>query len=176
MAIVRRGGDERGASLVEFAIILPIFMMLVLGMFSGGIAYNRKQEMTHASREGARFGATVLVNPSSSTSGSVWAAGVADVVSDESNGEIQTSDVCVALVQGTNGSTVWTPPAQSSNRYTTGAVNGFPANCFSDTDTNTDARVHVAVKAEGKIEALLFSYPVNLTSRSVARYERTLPT
>ena len=34
MAIVRRGGGERGASLVEFAILLPVFMMLVLGMFS----------------------------------------------------------------------------------------------------------------------------------------------
>ena len=39
---LRSEPGERGAALVEFALILPVFMMLVLGMFSGGIAYNHK--------------------------------------------------------------------------------------------------------------------------------------
>jgi Flp pilus assembly protein TadG len=35
-----RSRTERGAALVEFAIILPVFMIIVLGMFSGAVAYN----------------------------------------------------------------------------------------------------------------------------------------
>ena len=174
MAIVRRGGGERGASLLEFAIILPIFMMLVLGMFSGGVAYNKKQEMTHASREGARFGATLrIVNTST---GTAWANSVRNVVVDQSNGELATGDVCVAFVGGANGTSVYARADAPGQPYTT-ATSGFPQHCFDDNDTATSGyRVHVAVRATAKIEALFFSIDRPLTSRSIARYERVVPT
>ena len=46
----RRHGVERGAALVEFALILPVFMILVLGTFTGAIAYNQKLDLAHAAR------------------------------------------------------------------------------------------------------------------------------
>ena len=49
-----RHGVERGAALVEFTLILPVFMMMVLGTFTGAIAYNQKLDLAHAAREGAR--------------------------------------------------------------------------------------------------------------------------
>src|SRR5438105_9682196 len=51
-SVVRRHiKNESGAALVEFALILPVFMMLVLGTFTGGLAYSTKQEITSAARE-----------------------------------------------------------------------------------------------------------------------------
>ena len=55
--------NEKGASAVEFALILPILIMLVFGIFQFGIAYNNYITITHAAREGARLAAVDLNNP-----------------------------------------------------------------------------------------------------------------
>ncbi|MGH7550925.1 MAG: TadE/TadG family type IV pilus assembly protein [Gemmatimonadota bacterium] len=53
----RRGAiGERGQSLVEFAIALPILMAIVIGIFEFGMAWNQRQVITNAAREGARAG------------------------------------------------------------------------------------------------------------------------
>ena len=49
--------NEKGASAVEFALVLPIFIMLVFGIFQFGIAFNNWIAITHAAREGARLAA-----------------------------------------------------------------------------------------------------------------------
>src|SRR5258708_12152723 len=54
-----RARGEQGASLVEFALIVPLLFALVLGIATGGLAYNRKISITNSRREGARFGATL---------------------------------------------------------------------------------------------------------------------
>lgn len=46
--------DERGAVAVEFALLLPIFIMLVMGVIEFGRGYNATIELTGAVREGAR--------------------------------------------------------------------------------------------------------------------------
>ena len=48
--------SERGAVAVEFAILLPVFLLLVFGICDFGHAYYMKQLVTNASREGARYG------------------------------------------------------------------------------------------------------------------------
>ena len=45
---------ERGAALVEFAIILPLLLALVFGIIEFGRGYNVKVELTGGVREGAR--------------------------------------------------------------------------------------------------------------------------
>lgn len=54
---VRRCRGERGASAVEFAIILPLLILLVFGIAEFSIAYNRAQGIHAASREGSRIAA-----------------------------------------------------------------------------------------------------------------------
>ena len=49
-----RLGDDRGASAVEFALILPLFLVLVLGMVDFARAYNVQLTLTEAAREGVR--------------------------------------------------------------------------------------------------------------------------
>ena len=46
--------SERGAVAVEFALILPILLMLVLGIVEFGRAYNTQISLTHAARESVR--------------------------------------------------------------------------------------------------------------------------
>lgn len=48
---------ERGAAAVEFAIILPLLVVLVFGIVQFALAYNRAQGLHAAAREGARVAA-----------------------------------------------------------------------------------------------------------------------
>jgi Flp pilus assembly protein TadG len=45
---------ERGQALVEFALILPVILLLVVGMLEFSRAWNLHQVITDAAREGAR--------------------------------------------------------------------------------------------------------------------------
>lgn len=58
----RRRADERGTVLVEFAFVLPLLLVLVLGMMDFGTAFNYWIQETHLSNEAARF-AVVSRNP-----------------------------------------------------------------------------------------------------------------
>jgi Flp pilus assembly protein TadG len=57
-----RLGSEDGASLVEFALILPILALLLFGMIDFGKAFNYWIDETHLANEGARW-AVVNKNP-----------------------------------------------------------------------------------------------------------------
>ena len=48
--------DQKGAAAVEFAIILPVFVLLLFGMIEWGLLLFNQQVITNASREGARAG------------------------------------------------------------------------------------------------------------------------
>jgi Flp pilus assembly protein TadG len=50
----KRRHSERGAAAVEFALILPLLVMMVFGIIEFGRGYNAKTELTGAVREGAR--------------------------------------------------------------------------------------------------------------------------
>lgn len=49
--------DQRGAQLVEFAIVVPILLLLVIGIFEFGRAYFSWIVITNGAREGARTAA-----------------------------------------------------------------------------------------------------------------------
>lgn len=49
--------DERGAAAVEFALVLPIFILLVLGIVTFGLIFKDYLGISHAAREGARWAA-----------------------------------------------------------------------------------------------------------------------
>ena len=57
-----RRKKQEGASLVEFSVIAPIFVVLLFGLVEFGMAIYDKGVLTNASREGARFG-VVYSNP-----------------------------------------------------------------------------------------------------------------
>jgi Flp pilus assembly protein TadG len=52
---------EDGAAAVEFALVLPILIVLVFGIIEFGFALYNKEVITNASREGARYG--IVIGP-----------------------------------------------------------------------------------------------------------------
>ena len=51
----RRLRSERGAELVEFALILPLLLFIILGLVDFGFMFQRFEVVTNAAREGARI-------------------------------------------------------------------------------------------------------------------------
>lgn len=56
--------ESDAGPIVEFAIIVPVLLLLVFGVIDLAWAFNRRSALVTAAREGARFGA-VLANPCS---------------------------------------------------------------------------------------------------------------
>ena len=50
-----RRDRERGAAAVEFAVILPIFVLLIFGTMEAGWFFSQQVEIRYAAREGARL-------------------------------------------------------------------------------------------------------------------------
>jgi Flp pilus assembly protein TadG len=55
--------DDRGATIVEFAIVLPLVLLLIFGIIDFGLLIYNKQILTNASREGARAGVQQAAPP-----------------------------------------------------------------------------------------------------------------
>ena len=54
-----RRRQERGAALVEMALVLPLLIMLLLGIFAAARGWQVHNVLDHAAREAARYGATL---------------------------------------------------------------------------------------------------------------------
>lgn len=61
--LCRISREESGAALIEFALVLPVLLVLLLGMLDFGKAFNYWIDSTHLSATGVRW-AAVNTNPS----------------------------------------------------------------------------------------------------------------
>lgn len=52
---VRGAGSESGAAALEFALVVPILLLLVMGIIEFGFMFQAQLALTHAAREGARL-------------------------------------------------------------------------------------------------------------------------
>ena len=53
--VARFPSGDRGAAAVEFALVLPLLLVLIFGMIDFGRAYNQQITLTQLAREGARL-------------------------------------------------------------------------------------------------------------------------
>ncbi len=137
---------------MEFALILPIFMMIILGMFTGGMAYNRKIAITDAVREGTRYGATLAGAIADQTT---WEQAVLDRIVQLAAGEVASTDVCIEFVLVDSSA----PDSSCGVADPTGADN--------------EHVVKVSAEREASIDLLLTDIPLTLRSATAARYERS---
>lgn len=160
--------------MVEFALILPVFMMLMVGTVSAATDYNLSNELTHATREAARYGATY---PTGSVSGanlnswldSVYTAAVqtGDHSLDASTGAY----VCVAYVGRGSGSYTGTDVTRKREQTGTGSpVYTDASSCYTDT-APMPSRVQVLVTRSARLEAVLWSQSLTLHGQGLARFE-----
>ena len=99
----RKLQDQSGAALVEFALVLPLFLLLLLGMFDFGKAFNYWIDGTHLSHEGVRY-AAVGKNPGPGTSlaESIRARADTDELQDGGDSVAGPMKVCVSFPAGTS--------------------------------------------------------------------------
>jgi Flp pilus assembly protein TadG len=60
------GPGERGQDLIEFALIMPLLILLTLGVIEFGVIISNYNTLANAVREGARYGTT---HPNEANSG-----------------------------------------------------------------------------------------------------------
>ncbi len=91
---------ERGAVAVEFALILPLLMVLVFGIIDFGRAFNAQVSLTQAAREGARLAAlgnSTATVVSRTTAAAPSLSGLTVTVTPCAVGAIQTTDAVVVV-------------------------------------------------------------------------------
>lgn len=142
-------------ALVEFAILAPLLFALVFGTFTGGTALSRKNSMTNAVREGARFGATVPESLS-------WATSVRDRAVSLAGGDLTNAQVCVVLTRG-NG----TPVTGTPSTCPFSGIPAIPAGLAAD-----QCVVRVWAERTSQLQAIFFTRDLTLQSSAVARFER----
>ena len=54
----RRARRRRGATVVEFAVVAPVVLLLIFAQIAGGLGVFRYQEVAHLARNCARFAST----------------------------------------------------------------------------------------------------------------------
>jgi hypothetical protein len=71
--MIRRGRlNRKGQALVEFALVLPVLLLLIVGMLEFARAWNLHQSMTDAVREGARRAVLADTWPVDSVYAPMW--------------------------------------------------------------------------------------------------------
>ena len=156
--------------MVEFALVLPIVVMLALGIISGGQAYQAKLSMSNGAREGARYGATLPIENFLTLND--WLDNVAVVATGAIDDGLPSTApgriVCVAYVYPA-GTAV---NDRTTRRYQT---SGSPAytnsTCFNDNRPSTERRVQVTVSRAGELDAGFINIDLTLNGRGVARFE-----
>lgn len=62
-AIRRLAGDDSGAEVVEFAVIVPLLFAFITAFISFGFVFMSQITLTQAAREGARYAAICKTDP-----------------------------------------------------------------------------------------------------------------
>lgn len=104
--------SERGAAAVEFAILLPLLLMLVLGTIEFGRAYNAQITLTNAARDGVRVMA-IANDPAGAKTAAKTAAGSVSTT-------IPTSDITLSTDTCSTGTQV-----TLTIKYTLSTITGF---------------------------------------------------
>jgi Flp pilus assembly protein TadG len=165
-----RTQEERGAAAVEFALVLPVLLLVVFGIISFGFLMAQKASLSNATRAGARYGTVNAYSASTRTCASVIdkvrATAPTVGIPDTANGR-KAVGVTVTLTSGATSATV--PgvgcAAAKNDATVTGAgasllpcqntLNGSPATPDTLTITTTyDSKFLVPIPGVGTTFAL----------------------
>lgn len=165
-----RGGcprSQHGAVAVEFALVLPLLVMLMFGIFTSGMTFSDHLSVTNSVREAARLGAAVDY----STGPTAWADAVQERVRQvyfNAGGTLSSNQVCVRLEDSLGTS----PPLASPTSQ--------GSTCSSDVPTSPTGMaggscvVKVWVTKPAEISLMVFpAMKFNIGAKSVSYYGRT---
>lgn len=171
----RRRDDQCGVAMVEFALVLPFIMVLLLGMFTGGLAYSRQNSLQNAARETARYGAVSAIDGDISA----YLLSVALIAQEAATGDLAIGTdnrlICVAFVYPDGDATINAEDTTTKLVLTTdnvGVETVEMGGCFADGRPNSERRVQVQIQRDTELEAVIFTTTITLNAESIARYER----
>jgi Flp pilus assembly protein TadG len=139
---------ERGAALIEAALILPFLLVLTFGIWTTARAWNIDNTMEHAVREAARHGATI--DPWDPGTSPTEVRGVADA--DLSSAAIDIGaiqDVCIELI----------------------ADRGVSCDSSHTNDTGTDQVLVKLRYPDYQLQFLFFSLAIDMEASAISRHE-----
>jgi len=168
---IAAGEEDSGAAAVEFAILLPLFLVLVFGLITGGIAFERWINVTQGAREASRFGATYSFQAAGSTE--AWYTAVLNAAAENSGITLTgptASDpadyfVCVAFRRGAEPATL----LPASGIQTAGTFRTAGTDCTGS--TMPDSRVEVLVVRRATFDWLFGGGDIPVTGDNTSRYE-----
>jgi Flp pilus assembly protein TadG len=158
----RRRRSEAGASAVEFALVVPLLVMLMLGITTAGMGLNDALGTTDAVREGARYAATTTTSPTPAGYASWSAAVQAKTLALSAGSVTNANQVCVKLQKGTSNVLQQSACSFSSSEPAT------PTSVSA-----TDCVVKVWARIPVTVNIGVASWDIFVIRSSVARYERT---
>lgn len=172
MALRQRPRGDDGAAVVEFALVLPVLMVLLLGMLSGATAWNQNLSLGHAARVSARQASTLPL-PSAPTIATMeaWLDGIADAAVQASTGELASGDgrtVCVAYVHPDGVAPLST---LSRTLGPTGTRTSATQPCFVDDQPDSKRRVQVVAARTGVLDTGFYRQTLDLRQQVVYAYE-----
>lgn len=174
----RRARGDEGVAIVEMALVLPILVVLILGMFTGALAWNQSQALGQGARVTARYASTLPLPvagelESQAVLDAAWLKDLIDRTVSASEGQLATDvvgrKVCVAYVDPAGADPDETISRTLTGASTYGAVTATP--CFSDGQADTARRIQVLVERSGHIDTGLYRFPLTLRRTAVYRYE-----
>ena len=99
----KRGRGQSGVATVEFILILPVFLVLLLGVFDFGKAFNYWIDGTHLSHEGVRFAAVGKnPGPGGTLAESIKMRADTDELANGGSSVTDPLKVCVSFPDGTS--------------------------------------------------------------------------
>lgn len=164
--------DDEGVVAVEFALVLPLMLMLLMGLVTTGLTYSRGIALANAVREGSRFGATAAAPAATPINWTPW---VTDVItrtrSLQADDAAASSTICVKLVKNASV-TAAVPTTLVAGTCDLGAVAAGPAPTPPSVPGNT-CFVMVWGTRSYRINALTANFTGTMERHSLAQYERT---
>jgi Flp pilus assembly protein TadG len=118
--LVARSRDGSGQALPEFALVLPLLMVVLLGMLDFGKAFNYWINVTHLANEGARW-SVVDKNPGGTISLQNYIKQQADTAELRDG-----ATVCINLIHVSSGSSAPYGPGDAVEMRVTYPYNWLP--------------------------------------------------
>lgn len=162
---------DRGAALVESALILMLVASLFLGATTSSVAYAQSASLQTAAREASRFGATLPVNGDLAG----WLDNVLAVARGAAVGDLDAGvagqHICVAYVYP-NGTDVNDRTKRLTESLGVTGTIETGVDCFADGRPANERRIQILVQRQSTIQAAFFSTDVTLDAQAAVRYER----
>jgi Flp pilus assembly protein TadG len=153
---------QRGAVAVEFALVLPLFVTLLLGVFTAGLAYSDQLSISNAVREASRMGAAT------DHSDGTWATSVRDRVKQvyfNSASTLTDDQICVRLVDSGDGNVATAALGSDCGTEPPTPVGMDADSCLVKVWVRKPARILFGVVPDAEI---------TLAANSVSYYGRTV--